>query len=218
MSDINVKETKGRKINRMYTAIFTALQNAAHEGKTVKEIFPALEELCATKRSGNIPYIRGWHNGKERILAIECKYFRALMPLIGKKATEFSQKADSYTGFGTLSKPGNKLYNARMNDYKDRLATANTELAAARGALGSCTNNKNIQDALKKVKECETAVEDCEKIKQEIRNPENLFAGYDLEKCIEYLKQEGADSFKASKSSEIPEHLQHYMQHGGQKK
>ena len=214
MSNSTMQDTKGRKINRMYQELYGKLLAASNEGKKVSDILSEIEDLCATKRSGNIPYIRGWHNGKERVLAIECKYFRALFPLIGKQAVEFSKKEDTYTGFATLSKPGSKLYNARMNDYKDKLALANEELIGARAVLNNCQKQKEIQDALKAVQVAEQKVASCDDIKKEIRNPDKLWTGFtDLEQCIDYLVQYGADSFKASKSSEIPEHLRHMMKH-----
>ena len=205
MANVTAQDRKGRPIKRVHAEGYALLLEAANSGKTVKAILPQLEDLWS-KSVGEIPYLTAFWNGKRMPVAIRCAYFHRMMPLVGERAVEFSRKELSPTGFGTLSKVGNSLYNDRMRRYHLAVRSAQTDLASARELLAkrpSKTTVKAMQDA-------EAALAECEKIKLVIEEPIGPRLGFDsVEQCIEFLRDQGAHSFGASKSTEVPEHLRY---------
>ena len=137
-------------------------------------IMPDILELCSAKRqSGATSFIREKQaDGKGKIVAILCYYYKRWMPLVGEDAVEFGVKAGSSTGLNTMTKEGASLFTKQNRIYK------NAQIQML----------KDIKAGELKVEDIGSTEETLETARIEIVATEKGFAT--KEEVLEYLEEE----------------------------
>lgn len=89
-------------VKKVYQPLIDVLN--ANQGKKVSDVMAQILELASAKTaSAGSVAIRDKDN---KVVAILDYYFKRWMPLVGEKAVDFGQKANTPTGYNSMSKAG----------------------------------------------------------------------------------------------------------------
>lgn len=125
------------QVKKAFQPIVDVLENALNNDSKakVKDVIDQIIELAKAKvvGSGGLTYLK---NTAGETVAIHDYYFKRWMPVVGDKAVEFGKKEKTGSGYNTMSKEGQNLWNKQLREAKNAEVQLLQDVAAGHVAPG----------------------------------------------------------------------------------
>ena len=193
------------RILLVHQSVYALLVQAANEGKLVSDILTPAIDLMKSRKSDVITQLFGYEmvegaDGKlhrkyseKHPVMIRCSIIGRFCPLIGSKRVEFGEKAQSTTGFNTMSKEGNNFFASNNRKVKDLIAKAEAKIQTATEMLGAMKTKTDTETALQKLQQAQAEKKEAEALRG-LKKTDSTQGFTTFEECLKYLENLGVQS------------------------